>query len=137
MQRIESLFWGIIAALGALTIELVFFTAISGSSALSFSQFFIIPQFIVVAALIGGGAVAGWHLKRGRQAPGPAASANPDVNMDIGEIVHVDAWNPDGTASIKYRGANWTVVAMEGSVHGTGAHRVREVVGSRLVVEKI
>ncbi len=92
---------------------------------------------IIVAALIGGGAVAGWHLKRGRQPPGPAPSANRDVNLDIGEIVHVDAWNDDGTASIKYRGANWTVIPEGGAVQTTGAHRVREVVGNRLVVEKI
>ena len=92
---------------------------------------------IVVAAVIGGGAVAGCYLKRGREPSGPAASANRDVNLDVGEIVHVDAWNPDGTANIKYRGANWTVIPEGGAVQSTGAHRVREVVGNRLVVEKI
>lgn len=92
---------------------------------------------IVAAAVIGGGAVAGWHLKRGGKPAGPAPSANPDVNLDVGEIVHVDAWNADGTANIKYRGANWTVIPEAGAVQTTGAHRVREVVGNRLVVEKI
>ncbi len=92
---------------------------------------------IISAAVIGGGAVAGWYLKRGRAPAGPTASANPDVNLDIGEIVHVEAWNPDGTASIRYRGANWTVVPDGGAVGTPGAHRVREVVGNRLVVEKI
>lgn len=92
---------------------------------------------IVTAAVIGGGAVAGWHLKRGRQPAGPAASANPDVNLDVGEIVHVEAWKPDGTATIKYRGANWTVVPRDEAVRAPGAHRVRQVVGNRLVVEKI
>ena len=92
---------------------------------------------LMAAAVIGGGAVGGWHLQRRKRPPEPAASSNPDVNMDVGEIVQVDAWNPDGTASIKYRGANWTVIAVAGAVHGTGPHRVREVVGTRLVVEKI
>ena len=92
---------------------------------------------LVASALVGGGAVATWHLKRGQRPAEPAASANRDVNLDVGEVVHVDAWGPEGTASIRYRGANWTVVAADGTVHGTGAHRVREVVGSRLVVEKI
>ena len=92
---------------------------------------------LVIAAAVGGGAVAAWHLQRGQRPAEPAASANPDVNMDVGETVQVHAWNPDGTASVQYRGANWQVVALEGSVHGTGAHRVREVVGNRLVVEKI
>jgi len=92
---------------------------------------------LLTAAFIGGGAVAAWHLQRGKRPAEPAAGSNRDVNMDVGEIVHVDAWNPDGTASVKYRGANWTVVAEGGAIHSTGAHRVREVVGSRLVVEKI
>jgi membrane protein implicated in regulation of membrane protease activity len=92
---------------------------------------------LVTSALIGFGAVAGWHIKRRREPPGLAASANRDVNMDVGETIHVDAWNPDGTATVRYRGANWTVVALEGAVQSTGAHRVREVIGNRLVVEKI
>ncbi len=91
---------------------------------------------LIVAAAVGGAAVTAWHLRRGRRHGGPA-SANPDVNLDIGETVQVHDWNEDGTATVKYRGANWTVVVPEGGVHGTGAHRVREVVGSRLVVEKI
>jgi membrane protein implicated in regulation of membrane protease activity len=94
------------------------------------------PMQLVVAAVIGGGAVTAWHLSRPRQRDVPA-EANRDINLDIGETVHIDAWNPDGTASVKYRGANWTVVPLSGTVQGTGAHRVREVVGSRLVVEKI
>ena len=92
---------------------------------------------LIAAAVVGGGAVTAWHLKRGGRRTEPAASANRDVNLDVGEVVHVDAWGPEGTASIRYRGANWTVVAADGTIHGTGPHRVREVVGSRLVVEKI
>ena len=92
---------------------------------------------LITAAAVGGGAVAAWRFQRRKHPPEPVASANRDVNLDIGETVHIDAWNPDGTASIKYRGANWTAVAASGAVHGTGAHRVREVVGNRLVVEKI
>jgi membrane protein implicated in regulation of membrane protease activity len=92
---------------------------------------------LITAALVGGGAVGAWHLKRGRLPPGPAASANRDVNLDVGETLHIEAWNPDGTASVKYRGANWTVVPAEGVPQTRGAYRVSEVVGNRLVVEKI
>ena len=81
--------------------------------------------------------MSGWHLKRGKRPDEPVASANRDVNLDIGEIVHIDAWNRDGTASIKYRGANWTVIPVEGAILVAGPHRVREVVGNRLVVEQI
>jgi membrane protein implicated in regulation of membrane protease activity len=94
------------------------------------------PVQLVVAAVVGGGAVTAWHWLRPKQPAGPA-SANRDVNLDIGETVHVESWNSDGTASVKYRGANWTVMPMPGAVQSTGPHRVREVVGSRLIVEKI
>ena len=56
MAQVESIFWGIIAALGALVIELVFFIGSSIYSnplaEISFSQFFILPQFIIVAVCI-------------------------------------------------------------------------------------
>jgi membrane protein implicated in regulation of membrane protease activity len=91
---------------------------------------------LVVAALVGGGAVAAWHLQRGQRPAEAPANANPNVNMDVGEEVHVEHWGPDHTATVRYRGANWTVVALGGTSQGPGTYRVREVVGSRLVVEK-
>ena len=92
---------------------------------------------LVVAALVGGGAVAGWHLVRSRRPAAAPASSNADVNLDVGETVHVERWNADGTAMVKYRGANWTVVPVEGAVPVSGPHRVRQVLGNRLVVESI
>ena len=90
---------------------------------------------LLVAAVVGGGSVVGWHLRQGRRAAAPPASANRDVNLDVGETVYVDEWGPDGTANVKYRGANWTVVHRSGNAPSTGAHRVAEVVGSRLLVD--
>ena len=92
---------------------------------------------LLVAAVVGGGAVSGWHMRQLRRPVAPPASANRDVNLDIGEIVHVDAWEADGTGSVKYRGANWTVVHRGGNPPSTGAHRVAEVIGSRLLVDKV
>ena len=92
---------------------------------------------LVAAALVGGGAVAGWHLKRGSLPTEPPAPANPNVNLDLGESVQVEAWKADHTATVRYRGANWTVVPLGGTPEGPGLYRVREVTGSRLVVEKI
>ncbi|MCJ0763197.1 NfeD family protein [Variovorax terrae] len=92
---------------------------------------------VLVAAVIGGGAVAIWHYKRTKQPPGPPVGANRDVNLDVGETVFVEAWHADGTATVKYRGASWTVVPRTGSTPSTGQHRVAEVVGNRLVVDKI
>jgi hypothetical protein len=38
---------------------------------------------------------------------------------------------------VRYRGAQWTVVPRPGAAPATGEHRVVEVVGSRLIVDKI
>lgn len=92
---------------------------------------------VVTAAVVGGGAVVAWHLARGRTPPGAAAQANSDVHMDIGSTIHVPAWNGDGTASVVYRGAAWTVVAQDLATASPGPHRVKEVVGNRLVLERI
>ncbi|MFC5499935.1 NfeD family protein [Caenimonas terrae] len=95
------------------------------------------PAQLVVAAVIGGGAVVGWHFIRLRRPREEPAQANRDVNLDIGETVHVTRWHPDGTASVKYRGAQWTAVPLAGSIPVAGPHRIREVVGSRLVLEPL
>ena len=91
---------------------------------------------LVIAAVIGGGAVMAWHLLRGKKMVGKNAEFNSDVNMDIGQTVHVDAWQADGTANIKYRGASWTVQLQEGSASGAGNYSIEQVIGSRLVVKK-
>lgn len=91
---------------------------------------------VVVAAAVGGGAVAAWHVVRSRRPPGLPASANPDMNMDIGETLSVDHWNPDGTASVSYRGARWTVMRRDNAPPSAGLHKVVAVVGNRLMVDK-
>jgi membrane protein implicated in regulation of membrane protease activity len=92
---------------------------------------------LVVAALVGGGAVVGWHMLRQRGPKELPAAANRDVILDIGETVHVTRWNADGTTQVKYRGAQWTAVPAPGCVPVAGPHRILEVVGSRLVVEQL
>jgi len=92
---------------------------------------------LIVAAVVGVGAVAVWYLIRRRRPAEPPTRANRDVNLDIGQSVHVDAWAPDGTATVRYRGAQWTVVLRAGAALTPGEHRVAEVIGSRLVVDKI
>ena len=60
---------------------------------------------VVVAAMVGGGSVVAWRTYKQKMPSAPPAGANHDVNLDVGETVHVEAWNPDGTGEVKYRGA--------------------------------
>jgi membrane protein implicated in regulation of membrane protease activity len=92
---------------------------------------------LVIAALIGGGAVIAWHFLRGKKMVGKNAEFNSDVNMDIGQTLQVDAWSADGTANVKYRGANWAAQLQEGSGSGAGTYSVEQVVGSRLILKKL
>jgi membrane protein implicated in regulation of membrane protease activity len=85
---------------------------------------------VIVAALLGGGATVGWHLKRSRQpAPAPA-----DQNLDIGRAVHVEHWAGDGSARVSYRGASWAVrFAGSGKPH-PGEHVIVALDGNELRV---
>ena len=92
---------------------------------------------IIVAAVVGGGAVVVWHLRQTkRHLQEPAAQANANVNLDIGETVQIEAWNADGTADVHYRGARWTAIHRSGVSPSAGAHRVAELIGNRLLVDK-
>ena len=90
---------------------------------------------VVVAAVVGGGAVIAWRSYKQRRPTAPRASANPDVNLDVGETVHVAAWDAEGHASVKYRGANWQVVIAPGNTAVPGACTIVEVLGNRLIVK--
>jgi len=90
------------------------------------------------AAVVGGLCVTLWrmHLKRRQRSNEAPAQSNPNVNLDIGEIVHIHQWKADGTAQVHYRGAQWTVIHRPGVIPGPGPHRVAELVGNRLLVDK-
>ena len=93
---------------------------------------------MVIAAAVGGGAVAIWHWQRSKDPAPLPAQANRDVNLDIGESVQVAQWNADGTTTVKFRGANWTAVAASpAEPAGTGSYRIKEMLGNRLVIEKL
>ena len=93
---------------------------------------------MLIAAAIGGGAVAAWRWRRSQDpAPMPAHS-NRDVHLDIGDMVHVARWNADGTASVQFRGAHWTAIAANpAEAVSPGNFRIKEMRGNRLVIEPL
>lgn len=86
------------------------------------------------AAVVGGAAVALWHWRRAqRGAPVPAA-ANPDVNLDVGQTVHVTHWQADGSAVVQYRGSAWQAQLQSGAPAQAGVHTIVAVQSNHLVL---
>ncbi len=63
---------------------------------------------IVVGAVVGAGTTLAWHLHRGRRPAPPPSERNRDVQIDIGQRVHVAQWAADGSARVHYRGSAWS-----------------------------
>jgi membrane protein implicated in regulation of membrane protease activity len=89
---------------------------------------------LVLAAVIGGGATAAWHLKRSREPKAETAERNPDVVLDIGQRVRVDAWASDGSARIQYRGAGWSARFAGPGTPQPGEYVIVSVQGSQLLL---
>lgn len=91
---------------------------------------------LVVAALVGGGATAGWHLRRARAPRSAPAASNRDVNLDIGQTVRVEQWDSDGSARVHYRGSTWTVRHRGEGAPAPGLHVIAAVEGNELGVTR-
>jgi membrane protein implicated in regulation of membrane protease activity len=92
-----------------------------------------VPAQTIIAAVVGVAATGLLHRSRfGRPARG-TASRDPNVNIDIGQSVTVDAWR-DNKARVMYRGALWDVELAPGAQPQSGVFRIVEVQGSRLIV---
>lgn len=93
---------------------------------------------LLAAALVGGGAVAFWAWRRGGVAARRlGAEADPDVNPDIGQRVHVSRWAADGSARVHYRGASWSARWQDGPADlppTPGDYVIRAVQGSELLL---
>ncbi len=140
----ESTIWWLLAG-GAVALELMTGTfyllmlAVGLAAAALAAHFGLaLSAQILVAAVVGGGAVVLWHWKRSKDPKPAEAQANADVQMDIGETVHVAHWNADATARVKYRGAQWAVVLADAdAAPQPGLFRVKELNGNRLVLHKL
>ncbi len=92
---------------------------------------------LVVAGLLGSAAVALWHLKRMQQPKAPEATMDKNVNMDIGETVHVSQWEAEGKAQVNYRGALWRAELAAGCAAAPGTHTIVQVRGHHLIVKPL
>ena len=90
----------------------------------------------LAALVVGGGAVLAWHRRRRKAGQRPAPERNPDINLDIGERLQVDAWNPDGTARVGYRGSSWNARYVGEGAPSAGAHVIAEVRHNELCLRR-
>lgn len=91
---------------------------------------------MISAAALGGTAVVLWHLKRSRDPSPPPINANPDAHLDIGQAVEVAAWNPQGQAQVRYRGAEWQARFSGSGEPLPGRHTIRAIEGSCLLLDR-
>jgi membrane protein implicated in regulation of membrane protease activity len=96
------------------------------------------PIQMMVAAFVG--VIATYLLRKSRfgRTSRTEAAKDPNVNMDIGQTVRIDAWNETGEGMhmtrTKYRGADWDVELLPGADPRPGTFVIREVRGNRLIV---
>lgn len=91
---------------------------------------------MAAAAVLGGGAVVAWHLRRSKQPAALPAASNRDVNLDVGNRVQVDHWQADGQARVHYRGAAWAARHAGSGQPTPGEYVIRAVDGSQLLLER-
>ena len=97
-----------------------------------------LTQQLLSAALVGGGGTALWYKWRRLHPKKLDAQLNPDVNLDIGQVVDVMQWEPNGQAPVKYRGAQWQVALQTATESPLpGRYKIVEVQGSLLIVQPI
>lgn len=92
---------------------------------------------LTAAAVVGMLAVSAAYAVRRRRPDDPSPRADRSVNLDIGSELDIDRWQDDGTASVRYRGAQWTAVYRGPDGPRPGRHRVVELEGARLLVEPL
>ena len=140
----ESTIWWLLAG-AAVAVELVTGTfyllmLAAGMVAAALAAHAGVPLVaqLIVAAVVGGGAVLAWRWKLGKRPKTAHANANRDVQMDIGQTVQVLRWDAGRTAVVNYRGAQWSVMlAGNEPVPEPGLFQIKELNGNQLVVKKL
>lgn len=123
LELVTGTFYLLMLSLGAVAAAL---TAMAGYG---------LTTQLVVAAIVGGLGVVLLGQWRKRQTPPPQESH--DQHLDLGATVVVEAWDAQGMAQVKHRGAAWTAELAAGQTATPGAHRIEAMVGNRLVLVKI
>jgi len=92
------------------------------------------PAQAIVAAIVAVFGIVGLRRTSYGRVTRENAARNRNVNLDIGEMLRVDAWSPERRARVRYRGAAWDVELAPHAPATGGEFRIVEVRGNVLVV---
>ena len=94
---------------------------------------------LILAALVGGGAVYLWHRRLLQRGVLGSADYNASGlgSLDVGEQVTVSQWGTDGTTHVHYRGSEWKARYHGAHVPSAGLHRIRAIESNYLVLERV
>ncbi len=91
---------------------------------------------VTLAALTGALGTSGWYVYRRRHRQEPnSAQADRNLNLDIGNVVQVTAWNEQGEAQVQHRGAVWLARHTGADAPRPGPHRIKSLNGNTLELE--
>jgi len=126
LELFSGTFYLLMISIGMVAGALV--AAIGGTSALQ----------LVIAGAVGCLATVLLHRSKYGWKGNAHAERDPNVNMDIGQLIEVGQWNADGhgrfSARVSYRGAMWDVELHQG-VGEPGRYLIQEVQGSKFIVK--
>jgi membrane protein implicated in regulation of membrane protease activity len=93
---------------------------------------------IVMAAMVGLGAVLALYARRKQFAGTQSDTENRASDLDAGQTVQIqaDQLTPQG-ATVVYRGSQWVAQSTQGSPLTVGPYRIVRVDGSRLLLEPV
>ncbi len=108
----------------------------AASGALASFMGFAAAAQLACAALVAITATAVWHWRRARSPRSAPAESNPDVNLDIGQVVEVHAWDARVQTQVKHRGSLWQAAFIGEGPAEPGAHVIAAVTGNQLLLKR-
>ncbi|MBN9462706.1 MAG: NfeD family protein [Burkholderiales bacterium] len=143
-MQLHYWWWILALALGVLEVLtgtfylLVFAVGCAAGGVAAWLGMSLTVQVLAVAAVT----VVGWVWLR-RRSPwresGHSPGADPNMLLDVGERLSVEAWDAERRAQVRYRGAAWTVELdpqEPASAAVPGSFVIGRVVGNRLIVRR-
>ena len=111
-------------------LTVAFGAAVGGIAAWQGATLWLQIVLSALATLVGAALVN--HRRKGFK--DLSTSTNPDLQMDIGARIHVDAWTSSGSARVTHRGAQWDAHLAPGALAQTGWFTVQAVEQNRLLL---